>query len=354
MVVGMDFRLSLLNENKSIKEAMLCMQNSNAGICLVVNDQDQLIGTITDGDIRRGLLKAISLEENCRKVMTKNPKSMPDGATKKQILKQMEKASVQQMPLLDSMGKVVNLFTYKQLTSHESYENIVFINAGGYGKRLLPLTENLPKPLLTVGNKPILENIIENFRSNGFRNFYISVNYKGEMIKDYFGNGSKWDVKITYLTETSPLGTAGSLAFLKEKTQLPVLVCNGDLLTNVDYDGLLNYHNRSGCAATMCVREYQMQIQYGVVEIENGKMTSLIEKPVQKFFISAGIYVLSPKSLEHLTIDQPMDMPDLLLKINAQVASGGVSTFPIYEYWLDIGHIDDFNRAQSEIPKSWK
>ncbi len=346
-----NYKLATIDQASTVKQAMQSLQSSNLGICLVVNEKNILLGVITDGDIRRGLLNAISLEEKCTRVMAKSPKFMAENSSNKQVLKQMEKTGVQHMPLLNKNGEVVDLLLYKNLIKHEEYENIVFINAGGLGKRLLPLTENCPKPLLSVGNRPILENIIDNFQKDGFKNFYLSVNYKANMIKDHFGDGSKWGVQITYVNEVDPLGTAGSIAALQNITELPILVSNADLLTNVDYQGLLDFHKKSKAVATMCVREHDFQVSYGVVEIENGKMASISEKPVHKYFINAGIYVLNPQALHSITLGEKVDMPELLERLRKKHPSDGVAVFPIHEYWLDVGRIEDFQRAQDEIAK---
>jgi len=221
--------------------------------------------------------------------------------------------------------------------------------AGGLGSRLGELTKDTPKPLLKVGTKPILEVILENFISHGFHRFYISVNYKAEMIRDYFGDGSRWGVEIRYLHEHKRLGTAGALSLLPDNPTLPVLVMNGDLLTKVNFRQLIDFHNETNSKATMCVREFELQVPYGVVQIANHRLRAIEEKPVQRFFVNGGIYVLSPDMLQFIPEDSFYDMPTLFDEIIARGEE--TSVFPIREYWIDIGRADDFERANDEVYK---
>jgi NDP-sugar pyrophosphorylase family protein len=218
--------------------------------------------------------------------------------------------------------------------------------AGGLGTRLRPLTDDIPKPLLKVGNKPILETIIRNFAEHGFVNITISLNYKGDMIKDYFGDGSDFGVNIDYVEENKRLGTAGALSLLKENPHEPFFVMNGDLLTDVNFSHLLDFHSFGNSTATMCVREYEYQVPYGVIQTKDSDITSIVEKPIQKFFVNAGIYVLSPSVFNDIPENEFFDMPTLFnILIEKQKK---VSSFPIHEYWLDIGRMSDFEQAQSE------
>jgi NDP-sugar pyrophosphorylase family protein len=218
--------------------------------------------------------------------------------------------------------------------------------AGGLGNRLRPLTEDVPKPLLKVGRKPLLETILETFRSHEFRNFYISVNYKAEMIKAHFGDGEKWKCTIRYLEENDRLGTAGALGLIPETPTQPLLIMNGDVLTNVDFSSLLSFHGEHQAKATMCVREFDFQVPYGVVNIDEHRITGIVEKPVHSFFVNAGIYVIDPELLSFVPKSGSFDMPDLF----ASALDKGMPTaaFPIREYWTDIGRIDDFHRANGD------
>lgn len=342
-----DFEKIFLHPKSTVREAMENLSHHSAGIVLVVDQHKALKGVITDGDVRRGLLSSIAMDAPLEMIMSKNPKTLPLGESTKEIIKQMKKFSLQQMPIVDKDGVVVGVKLLKDLVEYTAKENIIFINAGGKGQRLLPLTENCPKPLLLVGNKPIMENIILNFSSAGFKNFVLSVNYMAEKVIEYFGDGSRWDVHIEYIHEDKPLGTAGAIANINGRSKLPVLVCNGDLLTNVDYLGLLDFHEKSNSIATICVREYDFQIPYGVVNIENQKLLSIVEKPIQKYFISAGIYVLAPEAINLIPQNEFFDMPTLLKDIISKGQE--IAAFPIHEFWLDIGKHSDFEKAQTEV-----
>jgi NDP-sugar pyrophosphorylase family protein len=228
-------------------------------------------------------------------------------------------------------------------------ENWVVLMAGGLGTRLAPLTDNCPKPLLKVGNKPILETIIENFISHGFKRFYLSVNYKAEMIEEYFGDGSRWGAEIRYLREDKKMGTAGALGLIPEPLTQPFLVMNGDLLTKVNFSQLLNFHQEQNAHATMCVREYDFQVPYGVVSVDKHRIKSIEEKPVHRFFVNAGIYVLDPEAVSLIPADMPYDMTSLFEQMTANERE--VIAFPVREYWLDIGHRDDFERAAGDFAR---
>jgi NDP-sugar pyrophosphorylase family protein len=259
----------------------------------------------------------------------------------------MEQYDLLQLPLVDSERKVVGLANLHDMLNKHRHDNPVFLMAGGFGTRLRPLTNNCPKPMLKVGDKPILEQILLNFVDAGFHRFYISTHYMPEAIQDYFGNGEKWGVSIQYIHEEEPLGTGGALGLLPhEEIDLHLIMMNGDLLTSLNINGFLEFHDNNTSVATMCVREYEYQVPYGVVTSEGAQIRSMVEKPVHKFFVNAGIYLLNPelvKSVEHGT---RVDMPTLLER---EIEEGRpVNMFPIHEYWLDIGRMDDFQRAQSE------
>jgi NDP-sugar pyrophosphorylase family protein len=217
---------------------------------------------------------------------------------------------------------------------------------GGLGTRLKPLTDSIPKPMLNVGNKPILETIVEKFAEFGFINIIMCANYKSHIIQDYFGDGSKFGVSIEYILEKKRMGTAGALSLLKEKPTEPFFVMNGDLLTNANFEHLHDYHVSNASAATMCVREYDFQVPYGVVNIANSKILSIEEKPLHKFFVSAGMYMLSPEALEYIPENEFFDMPALFEKLISKKKN--ILSFPLREYWLDIGRIEEFEKANNE------
>jgi NDP-sugar pyrophosphorylase family protein len=230
-------------------------------------------------------------------------------------------------------------------------DNWVVLMAGGLGSRLRPLTDECPKPMLRVGNKPLLETIIETFIEQGFRRFFISVNYMADTIKEYFGDGSRWGAEIQYLEETSRLGTAGALSLLPEKPQAPLLVMNGDLLTKINFRQLLDFHREHHAQGTMCVREYEFQVPYGVVKMDHHRITGFEEKPIQRYFVNAGIYVLEPQALQHIPHGVFFDMPSLFQTLMADRQEAVV--FPIREYWLDIGHMADYDRANGEFARNF-
>lgn len=335
-----------LSMSTPIREAIHVIDNGSLQIALVVDEDKKLLGTITDGDIRRSILKGLELDDTVDKIMHRGPATAFVTTVREEILALMQFKQVQQIPILDLQGHVVGLELLNDLITPDKKTNSVVIMAGGLGSRLRPLTDDCPKPLLKIGDKPILETIVENFIECGFSNFYFSVNYRADMVEDYFGNGAKWNINIEYLREDKRMGTAGSLSMLPKDIKDPVLIMNGDLLTKVNFQHLLDFHTENQAAATMCVREYNFQVPYGVVKIEDNRLLNVDEKPAQRFFVNAGIYVLDPGVLEHVPKDEYFDMPDLF---NSLVESGKASVaFPIREYWLDIGHVDDFERANGE------
>ena len=262
----------------------------------------------------------------------------------------MEAHTLIHLPVLDAEGKVVRLETLQGLYKQPHFQNPVFLMAGGFGTRLRPLTDNCPKPLLEIGGKPILETILESFVSSGFKNFYIAVHYLADQIKDYFGDGQRWGVQISYVEEHEPLGTAGALGLLpSDLPDLPMIVMNGDILTQIDFPRLLDYHNEHQGIATLCVRQYEYQIPYGVVSIDAQRITGIVEKPIHSCFSNAGVYVLNQALVQTIAKQQQLDMPQFL---NQQILAGeSVSMFPVHEYWLDIGRESDFLRAQGEFSK---
>jgi dTDP-glucose pyrophosphorylase len=343
---------SLISPNATINEAIKSIELSETKIALVVDDERRLLGTITDGDVRRGILRRFSLDDTVGNIMNSSPKSMSADESREDILSAMRDNSYRHMPIVDPDGRVVSVVSLTALLRAQEKENWVVLMAGGLGKRLMPLTEDMPKPLLTVGDKPILETILENFISAGFKRFYISVNYKGEMIEQYFGDGADRGIEILYLREYQALGTAGALSLIPEQPEHPVVVMNGDILTNIDLEHLLEFHVAHETSATMCVRTYDVQVPYGVVEFNGQSISKIIEKPVHQFFVNAGIYVLEPQTLALIPKDSPYDMPNLL----ELLMEGGkrVLPFPIREQWLDIGQREDFSLAQSVFADMFK
>lgn len=337
----------LIQQHESIRSALKTIDSEALRIALVVDDDLNLIGVVTDGDIRRGLIKNCTLDDCVSEVMNCRPLTIPVGFSRRDAVKLMHGKGILALPVVNG-DKVVALETLYRFSQQHKYEHPVFLMAGGFGTRLRPLTDNCPKPMLKIGDTPILEIILKSFIRAGFVNFYISTHYLPEIIKDYFGDGVKWNVKITYVHERNPLGTGGALGLLPDDIpDLPLIVTNGDVLTNVDFERVLEFHLKHSPAATMCVRDYEYQIPFGVVEGQGNRITGMVEKPVHRFFVNAGIYVISPELRKSVNKNQRLDMPTLL---ENQISGGGeVLMFPIHEYWLDIGRMDDFEKAQRDI-----
>ncbi|MFW3372421.1 nucleotidyltransferase family protein [Aliarcobacter butzleri] len=335
-----------LNINSTIKEALKIIDNGALQIALVVNENDILLGTLTDGDIRRGLLKGLDLNSSIESIIFKTPTIAKISDTKEEILKLALSKKLHQIPIVDERGKILGIQEIEELIKPKDKTNKVILMVGGLGTRLRPLTENTPKPMLKVGNKPILQTIVEKFAEYGYTNIIMCVNYKSHMIQDYFGDGKEFGVNIEYVLENQRMGTAGALSLLKDKPNEPFFVMNGDLLTNINFEHLHNYHIATNSIGTMCVREYDFQVPYGVVNIKDSKIISIEEKPTHKFFVSAGIYMLSQEVLEYIPENQFYDMPTLFEKI----ISKGKNTisFPLREYWLDIGRIEEYKKANEE------
>ena len=335
-----------LTNSESLSDAIRVIDVGDVQIALVIDGNRRLIGTITDGDIRRALLRGEALDTPVEKIMFRSFRALPASATEDEALALMRRETLHQIPALDEQGRVVRLFLLEELIKPKRRANPVVIMAGGEGKRLRPLTQDCPKPMLRVGGKPLLEIILEQCIDAGFQHFYLSVNYLKNQIQYHFGDGARWHVSIDYLEETQPLGTGGALSLLPQKPTEPLLVLNGDVLTRVDYGRLLRFHNEHEAAATLCVREHTTQIPYGVVRMDDLHVLTLEEKPVLSHYVNAGIYLLDPALIDLVPQDRFFDMPTLLEK--AMQHQHRVSAFPIHEYWLDVGHPETLARAHGE------
>lgn len=342
------WQLTLVGPECSMEDAIATLDRVAVRIVLVVDQEHRLLGTLTDGDVRRALLKQRPLTTSVQQVMCTKPRTASPDWSRERILAVMETYQLLQLPIVDSCGQVIGLETLHNLLSRERRDNPVFLMAGGFGTRLHPLTHHCPKPLLKVGDKPILELILERFISSGFHRFFISTHYLPEMIREHFGDGSRWGVSIRYIHESTPLGTGGALGLLPhDEIDLPLFMMNGDLLTTLNFENLLEFHQMHLGAATMCVREHEYRVPYGVIQNDGHHILSMVEKPTQRFFINAGIYLLSPELVKSVTPGTRVDMPTLL---ELEIAAGrDVNMFPVHEYWLDIGRMEDFQRAQQEF-----
>lgn len=341
-----DWHKVIVNVSTTIQETIKVIDKAALRIALVVDKEGKLAGVVTDGDVRRGLIKHVLLSEKVLHIMNSDPLVAHPSYTRDQLVLMMESKGVLSIPLVEN-GFLVGLEAYQQAAVMSKRDNPIFLMAGGFGTRLKPLTDNCPKPLLKVGGKPILERILESFAFAGFHNFYISTHYKSGMIREYFGDGAKWGVNITYVHEENALGTGGALGLLPENLpDLPLIMINGDVITNVNIKALLDYHNKIKSEATMCVRKYEYQVPFGVLECDGHRVVGMVEKPTNSFFVNAGIYVINKNIIGRVAKNERIDMPSFL---EQQMANNvEVSMFPLYEDWLDVGRPEDFKKANVE------
>ena len=342
-----NWRLTVLNENSTVRQAIQNLNESSLKIVLVVNHSDILVGTITDGDIRRFLFKGLDLDCDISNVINRNSLTASPVVGSEAIKEMMLKNKVQQIPIVDDAGKLVGLHLWDELLSVPNKENIIVIMAGGRGSRLLPLTQDCPKPLVRVAGKPMLEHIIERAKLAGFHNFVISIHHLGHMIKEYFGNGNCMNVHIDYLEEEVPLGTAGALSLLNPRPNVPFVITNGDIISDIRYEDLLKFHIEHDAIATMAVHLYEWEIPFGVVKTKGLDIIGFEEKPSSKVNINAGIYVLSPSAMDSLINNEHCDMPSLFTRL--QLNSQKIIVYPKYERWLDVGRLSDHANAERMI-----
>lgn len=344
----MDLKKIRLTRNDDMRTAIEKLDKAAVRIVLVMDDANRLLGVITDGDIRRALLKHSGMDTPVIEIMNASPVTVDADTSRSDILLMMARKKLLHMPVIDHTGRLVDIKMLQDHACGTKFDNPVLLMAGGFGKRLRPLTNTIPKPLLPIdshkGKKPILEVMMKQCIDAGFSNFIISTHYKAEMLIKHFGNGSEWGVQIRYAHESVPLGTAGALGLLPmDLPDLPVLVVNGDLVTSVDLPGLVSFHQEQGGIATICVKQHDHQIPYGVVEADGTRIASITEKPVFKYFVSAGIYILEPELIDDIRQRGYIDMPDFLheyIENNQQV-----NMFPIHEKWRDIGRISEYREA---------
>jgi dTDP-glucose pyrophosphorylase len=330
----------------TIESVVRSLNETGLQIALVVSDDMALVGTVTDGDIRRGLLRGLDLTSPIDSIVFMEPLVVTPEFSREMVLHLMQANRVRQLPIVDERRQVVGLHTWDALLMPGRRENLMVIMAGGKGTRLRPHTEFCPKPLLPVGGKPMLEHIIERARDSGFTRFVLAIHYLGHMIEDAFGNGERLGVSIDYLREDTPLGTAGALSMLVPRPTAPFLVSNGDVLTDIRYDELLEFHLRHGAAGTMAVRLHEWAHPFGVVRTDGVDITGFEEKPVSRSHINAGIYALEPSALDELIAGEPCDMPTLFTRLRDQ--RGRTIVYPMHEPWLDVGRDDDLTRARSQ------
>jgi dTDP-glucose pyrophosphorylase len=343
-----DWRNALIRTGVTIREALATIEAGGLQIALVINEAGRLLGTLTDGDVRRGVLRGVTLEDAIDLVMNVSPRTLPPNTPRGTVLKLMGELRIHQLPVVDTEGRLLGLERIDDLIETPANDTWVVLMAGGLGSRLRPITETTPKPLIHVGGRPLIENIVSGFIAQGFRRFFLAVNYKAELFREHFGDGRRLGVEIEYLHERDRKGTAGALSLLPRPTA-PFLVMNGDLLTNLHFHQLLDFHTEHHAQATMCVREYAFQVPYGVVETDHYRLTGVVEKPLQTVLVNAGIYVLDPTALDVIPTDRTYDMTELFSDL---VARGGETVvFPVREYWLDVGRMEDLEQASNDYQR---
>ena len=344
-----DWKEVCISPQTGIREALRKIDEGSLQIALVVDPSGRLLGTLTDGDVRRAILRGVSLDDVVSNVMNRRPTVASREDDREIVLATMRQRQIRHMPIVSAGNCVVGLETIDELQHPPVRDNLVLLMAGGLGSRLQPLTAECPKPMLPIGNRPILETILLNFVGYGFCRFCIAVNHQADCIIEHFGDGSHWGVQIQYVREAERLGTAGALSMLPEEPREPLMVMNGDVLTKVNLGQLLDFHVDQRAEGTMCVREYEIQVPFGVIRVAGQEILSIEEKPTQKCLVNAGVYVLSPAVLDLVPRNGAFDMTTLFERL---VASGRkTAVFPLREYWLDVGKMSDFERANGEYPK---
>ncbi len=342
----------LISPKTSLLKAIEVIDKAQTQVALVVNSKNQLLGSLTDGDIRRALMNKTELSETVGSCMFKNPITAKANQSNSDILFLMKKNEIKQIPVLDQEDKVIDLKLLNEYLKPVIRRNPVVIMAGGLGSRLKELTQNTPKPMLNVGDRPLLETIVRNFVDQGYQNIWMAVNYHSDKIQNYFGNGKDFGAKINYLKEEKRLGTAGALSLLPGKQELPVIVMNADLLTSINYSEMVEAHLKSSASATMAVREFEFQIPYGVVNTQKEfEISGLDEKPIHRSLVNAGIYILSPKVIDRVPKNTYIDMTDLFGKL--LIDNLKLSYYQINGYWLDIGRHEDLYQANSDFSDSF-
>jgi dTDP-glucose pyrophosphorylase len=337
---------TLIDPGASITEAVQRLDLAGTGALLLADSEGRLRGLLTDGDIRRALLRGTPFHRPCGEIATAQPVCAKEGAAAADSLRMMNEREVNHLPVVDANGRLTGLLLRRDLVTEDRVAVSAVIMAGGFGTRLRPLTDNVPKPMLPVGDRPLLERTIGRLRDAGIRRVNVTTHHLADQIRTHFGDGEAMGVEMHYVSEEEPLGTCGGLRLVDKVTE-PLLVINGDILTGVDFGDLMGFHKKVGADATVCVRKYDVQVPYGVVEVEDTWLRSVREKPSVGFFVNAGIYLLEPSVQRYIPEGQRFDMTDLIEKLLAD--GRRIATFPIVEYWLDVGQPADYAQAQRDV-----
>lgn len=342
----------IIHPSVTLRQALSCIDKNGKGIAVVVDEDNHLLATLTDGDLRRAILKGLSLDskvsvlnEMRARQGERGPISVPVGTTSASLLHLMNEHGIRHVPVVDGQRRLVEVASLTDFAKEYELPLTAVVMAGGFGSRLRPLTDNTPKPMLSIGDRPILQRTIEQLRKTGIHKVNLTTHYKAEAISNHFGDGRDFGVAINYVHEDQPLGTAGALRLLEESNE-PLLVINGDIVTDVDFRAMIEYHRESRASLTVGVRQYDLQVPYGVLECDGAKVLKMSEKPTLQFLVNAGIYLLDGSVRQHIPNGRRFDMTDLiqtLVQMNQVVVS-----FPIVEYWLDIGQHPDYERVLSD------
>jgi dTDP-glucose pyrophosphorylase len=341
-----NWRDTVVSADTPLRETLANLSRTGAQIALVLDNSGKLQGVVTDGDVRKAILAGIEVDSPTQLAMNVSPKTASLGLSQLEMQQFMTLRGLRHLPIVDDSNAVVGLALLDELGAPSNRTNPVVIMAGGLGTRLHPLTKSTPKPMLTVGGKPILETIVGQFAQQGFSRIFLAVNHLSETITSHFGDGTRYGVEISYLQEDTRLGTAGALFLLPSEIESPIIVMNGDLLTQLSFESLLRFHEERNADLTMVVRENSFQIPYGVVAVEGSRIVGIDEKPSRKLLVNAGIYVVSARTLALIPQGSYFDMPALFAA--AISAERSVEAFPLHEYWIDIGRVEELERAQRE------
>jgi dTDP-glucose pyrophosphorylase len=346
-----DLSTITVSQSAALRDAIVAIDRNQRGIALLVDDGRRLVGTLTDGDVRRAMLAGKRLDSPISELLAlkanspyPHPVTAREGTQPVVLLQMMRDLMIRQIPIIDADERPVGVVTLEDLVPDEPLDLQAVIMAGGFGSRLMPLTKETPKPMLPVGGKPLMEITIEQLRRAGIRKVNITTHYHREKITSHFGDGRNHGVAVNYVDEEKPLGTAGALGLMASPKE-PILVINGDILTDVDFRAMLDFHREHRAELTIAVRKYDVEVPYGVVECNLESVQRLTEKPSFSFFVNAGIYLLEPSVIELIPVDQPCNMTDVIQRLLD--ANRPVTSFPVREYWLDVGRQADYELAQS-------
>ena len=341
------WKSAVLPETSTVEQVILNLEQTALRAVLICSATGEFIGLVTDGDIRRAFINGFNLESSVAMIMNSDAIIVPPGATSQEVSTIMEVHKIEHLPIVDGKRRLTGVYTSGARVQQLPLPNRVVIMAGGQGMRLRPLTEDRPKPMIEIGGKPILEHIVTRFRKQGFSEFTISINYLGASIKSHFGDGSKLGVSIDYIEEDKPLGTAGSLRGLTKTNDLPFIVTNGDVISEIAYDELIDFHLEQKAVATMAIRPFQIQNPFGVIETNGITIIGIHEKPTYRTHINTGVYVFDPKVIQLLPKSEFCQIPELFDHLRNE--GHRTIAFHLQDDWIDVGNVEDLARAEKKF-----